>query len=190
MKKHIYFWAFAILVVVLFKSMLLNKFPIDNEATRNFVNNPEVSSDEMHKFLQVWPKYINNDVSKLAVFQVSFKDDLPSKSLNKKVINWLDSKDWNTDRFFYVEQRLRAIVQTIENKKHVADMQKILQTQLATEKNPSVIESIQQNLASQVQGFNVERISPEEQDMVEQNLDVIKGILDGSKRYSEFKSQP
>ncbi len=183
MKKYVYFWVFAIIAVIFCKS------PIFNYAARHEVTSsrtsfePEISYDEMNSFLRLWPKYLQSNVVQLAVYQVSLADGKPSKVLHPKVVRWLEHRGWNADRFFYVQQRLVSIVQTLDHEELIGGMIKTWQQQLETENNQSAAQNLRQSIDAQVQTLNVERISEDELNMAAPFREDIRNILEGKAAY-------
>lgn len=186
MKKHIYFWIFAVAAVIFFKSPLLNYSVVNEDKSREANERIEIDAGEMDSFLKVWPKYLHSNVASLSAYQVSFANGRPSKTLHPKVIKWLNKRGWNADRFFYVEQRLRAIIKTVEHERHIIGMMKTLEGQLQNESNPSTAQSMKQAIDAQMQSLNVERISRQELDMAEPHAEEIKAVLDGKVEYRRF----
>lgn len=134
-----------------------------------------VTPEEMNAFLPTWSKYAHDKISKNNFHQISLSDKAASQKLEK----WLYKRGWEVDRFFYVEQRLAAIIKSIYLQKHSEDTIKILREQLKTETNPQIINNIENLIASQKQISNVEGVSAAEIAMVSPRLEEIEQILEG-----------
>lgn len=134
-----------------------------------------VTPEEMEAFLPVWSKYAHSKISKNNFRQISLSDKTASKKLEK----WLYKRGWQVERFFYVEQRLSAIIKSIYLQKHSADTIKILSEQLKSETNPQIANNIKKLIASQEQISNVEGVSAAEMSMVSPKLEEVEQILEG-----------
>ena len=87
------------------------------------------------------------------------------------------------DRFFYVQQRLVSIVQTLDHEELIGGMIKTWQQQLETENNQSAAQNLRQSIDAQVQTLNVERISEDELNMAAPFREDIRNILEGKAAY-------
>lgn len=134
-----------------------------------------ITPEEMEAFLPTWSKYAHSKISKNNFRQISLSDKTASKKLEK----WLYKRGWKVDRFFYVEQRLAAIIKSIYLQKHSEDTIKIFREQLKTETNPQIADNIQKMIASQEQISNIEGVSAAEIAMVSPRLEEIERILEG-----------
>lgn len=145
-----------------------------------------VSHNEMNNFLLVWSKYLRSDASKIGARQLSLTTGLASEKFPIKTINWLAKEGWNADRFFYVEQRMKAIVKSAFLQEHIKSTINTLQSQ-ASGSADSYGRNAQQMIDEQRQRLNVEKISQDELNMVTPNLILISDILDGTKLYQYVK---
>lgn len=155
----------AKILIALLLILLIVKCIFSEKTAEDF---PEsVNQEELGKFLQTWSEYLDSEISN-DISQLS----LSSEKIPATTVKWLEKRDWNAERFFYVEQRIKAIVRTAQLRDHSQKMIKILQPQSG---NPHVNELIEM----QKQNFNLEKVTEEEIDLVNDNLGYINEILEG-----------
>lgn len=138
-----------------------------------------VSPEEMDAFLQVWSEYMHDKISRQSSRQISLSTKEPSSEL----VKWLNKRGWDVERFFFVEQRLASVVKSAFLKKHSVDTIKVLEIQLAAEKDPQIRANIENVIKSQQQLMNVEKVSDGEINMVLPDLNNISEILEGKAVY-------
>lgn len=144
-----------------------------------------ISHNEMNNFLNVWSKYLQNDVSKIGARQLSLTTGSASEKFPIQTINWLTKEGWNADRFFYVEQRMKAIVKSAFLQEHIRSTISMLESQAS--ESGVYGQNAQRMIDEQKQRINVEKISKDEINMVTPNLVLISDILDGTKPYQYVK---
>ena len=137
-----------------------------------------ITPKELGHFLETWVEYTQSDVRELEQHQ-SLSAGLPSKTAPKRFQSWIKKRDWDVDRFFYVEQRLQMVLKMAIIREQSNQMIEGLQTRLKNSSNAessSVKKLIDQKNDSQK--INVEHISDEEIKMVIPHIAVIKKILE------------
>lgn len=144
-----------------------------------------ISHNEMNDFLRVWSKYLQNDVSKIGAKQISLTMGTASEKFPLQTINWLAAQGWNADRFFFVEQRMKAIVKSAFLQNHIKSTIHVLETQMGAQGVDGA--TVKRMIEEQKQRINVEKISSDEIKMVTPNLVLISDILDGNKPYQYVK---
>lgn len=72
------------------------------------INQP-LTPEELNAFLDVWGQLMESDL-KDAAGQLSLSSQ---KSYSGILTEWLEDKGWNTNRFFYDEQRLREVIKCV-----------------------------------------------------------------------------
>ena len=177
-----------ILFTLLFIFILIKSLSTSNDASAVPVFDPVVNEDEMHHFFRVWSEYLQSDVQNFAKDKVSLKNGKPSEVLPKKVILWLEERGFDADRFFYVEDRLNAVVKTALVDYHIEKMTEILQYEKSKTKakDKDTRLSIDRMLEVQERNKNIEKVTPSEISMVNQNLPLIEDILSGKTFYMTF----
>lgn len=153
----------------------------------------EISQEELMSFLPVWSDYMDRHISELGKRPVSLASGAPEDNLSNEAKEWLLRRLWYPNRFFYVEQRLRTILKTIEYQaqsenliKELSRQYAALQAQQAQNSNPdsnlsSLMNSIENMIKEQKAKENVEKISPEEIKLVLPLRTVIKDALSKSQ---------
>lgn len=66
----------------------------------------KIDAAELNAFLNLWSRMMQGPL-KDHVGQVSLAS---GKSYPRELVKWLDAQNWNTERFFYDEQRLHELV--------------------------------------------------------------------------------
>lgn len=138
---------------------------------------PEISAAELRAFLKTWHKYQEDGMDKVGYRQFSMTAQNSAAKVNPRVARWLDRKGWNPDRFFYVEQRLLAILATIRRDEKIAHNNQMIKERLKTMKDKNLAAALQRLAANEAKKINVEQISPAERHMVETQMDDIMAIL-------------
>lgn len=137
-----------------------------------------LTREEINSFMRVWGDYKYSWVSKIGIQQVSFTT---SRRASKKVPYvtraWLYRKGWDVDRFFYVEERLKAIVITLEAEDRANKTAELLEKQYEVETNPLSKENIRKLIDYQKNLLNIERVTRAERDMVRPYLKDISELL-------------
>lgn len=185
MKKFFLIFLALVITIYVIRSPLMNGSAIKKIALNPADFSSVISHNQMNDFLKVWAEYLKDDVSKIGSRQLSLMVGKASEKFPLKTINWLTARGWDADRFFYVEQRMKAIVKSAFLQDHIKSTIKVLQTQMSGQGVDAV--TVERMIDSQKQRINVEKISPEEIEMVTPNLVLISDILDGSKPYQDVK---
>lgn len=185
--KKLFVIFFGLLVIIYFVRSPYKKADTYSIERPVYGSGELVSIVEMNNFLEVWAEYLQSDISDIGSRQLSLTMGKASEKFPLEMISWLAKRGWNADRFFYVEQRLKAIVKSAFLQEHIRSTIAILEKQADAERNPQVADNIRRLIAAQKQRINVEKISPEELAMVMPNLVLISDILDGTKPYRYVK---
>lgn len=155
----------------------------------------EISRDEINSFLYIWSDYLSQNISPVGR-NVSFDNVQPEERLSPAAREWLINQGWKPARFFYVQQRLRTILQTLKNTETVENTIAGLRRQLADiqaarpegDKNAdsavlSLQKNIQEMISMQEARINIEQISAGELEAVRPYRQVYEAILDGRRTY-------
>ena len=158
----------------------------------------EVSGDEINGFLYVWSDYVQQNISHVGRKPVSLDSGKPEDNLSETARQWLIEHGWKPSRFFYVQQRLRAILQTLKTADEAENTIASLRGQLAdarkrhsddNQQGPdpvvmSLEKTINDMIAAQEARINIEQISTGELDAVRPYRKIYEAILDGRRTYS------
>lgn len=155
--------------------------PVEEEKEEVVEISPDiVQFDEMKAFLTVWSEYIYSGTSRKMSLQLSLSD----KKIPSELKKWLKKQGWDdAERFFYVEQRLAAVVKSVYLQKHSQSTIKVLEKQLQEEENQQIADNIRKVIADQKKMAAVENVSQQEIEMVAPNVDKIHEILEGKVVY-------
>lgn len=149
----------------------------------------EVGKEELMAFLPVWSDYVQQNISELGQKPVSLESGRPEDNLSPKAQEWLLRRGWHPRRFFYVEQRLRAALKTLQCRRHGAEVVKSLQDQLddlreqqslTMQPDPRIMSlenSIENMIREQQARADIEKISPAELELVEPLQPVLREVL-------------
>lgn len=156
----------------------------------------EINSEELKEFLPVWSDYVQHNISDMGRQAVSLSSGRPEDNLSPQATEWLLRRKWRPQRFFYVEQRLRVILKTLAYRRQSENMIDSLNRQLAELQkkqsetnifNPqiaSLSNSIENLIREQKARINVEKITPEELELVKPLQVVLREVLDGQQSYA------
>lgn len=138
----------------------------------------EIDKEELMSFLPVWSDYVQQNISDVGRQAVSLSSGKPEDNLSKQAAEWLLRRNWRPARFFYVEQRLRVILKTIEYRQQSEKMIQSLTRQLSdlqrkqAETNnfnsqiASLSNSIENLIREQQSRVNIEKVTPQELELV------------------------
>lgn len=192
-KKQISFTKIIIAFLLLWSGVkVYNYYEAQNAINYALIPNPtskEISEQELMAFLPVWSDYMQQNISELGKRPVSLASGAPEDNLSDEAKEWLLRRLWYPKRFFYVEQRLRAILKTIDQQEQsnalIADLSrqyKELSAQQAQNPTPdpsleSLMSGIQNMIHLQQQKQNVEKISDAEIKLITPMKSVVKDAL-------------
>ena len=142
-----------------------------------------ITYPETVSFLQLWSEFMQKDISRYGLLQISLTNTIPSEGFSPQLVRWLKNEGWDADRFFYVEQRLKAAVKTAYLKENLKTNRNILQHMSKHGPDKINYENMLEIVESQEQQLNVEKVRPEELILVSQDLYTIKDVLDGKVVY-------
>lgn len=139
-------------------------------------NAEQISAEEVRAFLKTLLKYREK------------KQDLPAEELSYSlsqsfvqtepgVTAWLKRHGWNADRFFYIANRIRLIINTIHKDKILKEQQDLMREGIQVSEDASLTETLKREVDMQEQKFNIEKISVQERNLIEPQMDVLSEIL-------------
>lgn len=170
--------AAAVILIPLLSHCLFKEKPAAAPQPKiNVVVVKEISAPELDSFLALWPAYVREGIADLGYSQISLSMATSVKDMNKKAAAWFAEKNWDIDRFYYIEQRLRTILKTIEVDKQISDNIEGLKTQLQISGGEQLSGMIEGLIAEQQQRLNIEKISRPELEMVKRRQQEILRIL-------------
>ena len=126
----------------------------------------EITYNELNDFLDVWERMIHS----------SFGENFKSSSLKskqpypKELQKWLRLQHWDIKRFFYVEQRIKDLMEYVEVRNQLRDNTKIIKSSQIN------LNEMKENLKKRL---DMNPYSEEELDLIESALYQITEILAG-----------
>ncbi len=81
-------------------------------ATKQHTYTSEITKSELNEFMKLWPQF--KDLGLAEDLVVSYKVEKPSKFVDWKSKVWFVYNRWDVDRFFYVQERANALLQTLK----------------------------------------------------------------------------
>ena len=192
-KKKISFTKIIIVLLALWGGIkLYDGYQAKNTINYALIPNPtskEISESELKAFLPVWADYMQQNISELGKRPVSLASGAPEDNLSDEAKEWLLRRLWYPKRFFYVEQRLRAILKTLDQQEQsnalIADLSKqyeelsVQQAQnvIPDPKLTSQMSGIENMIHQQQQQQNVEQISDAELNLIAPMKAAVKDTL-------------
>lgn len=192
-KKKISFTKIIIILLALWGGIkLYDGYQAKNAINYALIPNPtskEISESELQAFLPVWADYMQQNISELGKRPVSLASGAPEDNLSDEAKEWLLRRLWYPKRFFYVEQRLRAILKTLDQQEQsnalIADLSKqyeelsVQQAQnvIPDPKLTSQMSGIENMIHQQQQQQNVEQISDAELNLIAPMKAAVKDTL-------------
>ncbi|MBO4285651.1 MAG: hypothetical protein J5895_05435 [Alphaproteobacteria bacterium] len=174
MKKRI------VLFFVLILLLWLISCPIIDVARTKNCPLPEtkqaISENETDMFLEHFREYVARGLNKEVPEEFYTDEHRPHERLPFFVRAWFNKKCIAPERFYYVEQRLRAIVKIMDAKENFERLQKHFKEQDAFEgRREEAHDSAFENL--QKEALNTEFISNEEFELVKKREAKIRALL-------------
>lgn len=184
MRKFLLLFSIVALIVLLVNKPLILEEEITFRSVKSsaapvedVVGEP-ISEREINSFLAVWPKFANSWVSRIGANYLSLTTtDNPEKKMPYITRIWINRQGWEVNRFFYVEQRLKAIVASLKAEDRANDTIKVLESQLGVQTNPSAVEGIRRLINAQKDLMNIEKVTQAERNSVRPHLNEIADLL-------------
>lgn len=192
-KKKISLVKIGIIFLLLWSGVKLYNFYEEKNAINYAIipnrTSQEITQEELLSFLPVWSDYTEQNISELGQKPISLVSGNPEDNLSPQAKEWLLRRLWYPKRFFYVEQRLRVILHTLEHQKASQTLIQDLSTQLINlqmqqaqnvvpdPQLASQISSIENMIQEQTQKQNIEQITPQELELIRPLQAVIKETL-------------
>ncbi len=154
--------------------------PVDVEKLNPQRSSEEVTFEEMTSFLETWSQYLQSDAAKNAV-SLSLSTKTADESISPGIKRWLAGRGWTPGRFFYVEQRLKSVVDAALLKRHLEANRQMLAS--LGGKSSGSYGNLAGIIADQERRLEGIQATPEEIAMVMPNLDTIDEILKGQAVY-------
>ncbi len=97
--------------------------------------------------------------------------------LNPFMSRWLERSGWSAERYFYVGARLKIIKDTIYRDKEIKKLQALMLDGISVANNADLQRTLRNLAKEQEQALNIEKISQEEREMVEPEIETIQKLL-------------
>lgn len=188
-KRYVILFLAAVLIMKVLNFRLVDYTTPDFKKQCAPMQTEEFLTDyELKAFLLVWSEYVRSGEKKAASDKISLLPGDIDESLPLNVKIWLSRRCWEGGRFFYVEQRLQAIINTVRLKKHTEGVKNVLSDLLQTETNEAKINDYENMIAMQDKIANIENVSDDEIALVRGHEDEFSDILSGKIPY-KYKNQ-
>ncbi len=173
-KRYIVLFLAFLLILRVLSCNIVSQSPKENKPRCKPMNNEkEISIQETNEFLKLWAEYVEKGYNKKVSDKISLMDGGLEEHLPLSVKLWFNGKCWTAERFYYIEDRLRASIQTLYLKRHSASILAILNERMSggdTSEYQNFID-MQNKIA------NIENISEKELDYVQMREAEIVNIL-------------
>ena len=125
-----------------------------------------INVEELNAFLQLWSQIMQGPLKEY-IGQVSLNS---SSQYPKEIREWLEIQNWNVERFFYDEQRIREVLSCI-----------VLQNNMEGNKNLSRISgnNMKKIINRQKEELQDCKYSQEELSLIKDNMYTITEVLSG-----------
>lgn len=138
-----------------------------------------ISQNELRAFLKTWHRYRQEGMDKLGFTELSLVTNSSPAQANPDLARWLERKGWDADRFFYIEERIRAIISTIKRDEQIAKNQKLMLQQAKAGGSSELSTALLKNAEAQNQKINIEKITSAERAMIKPQMQDIISLLKG-----------
>lgn len=153
----------------------LIRYPSDN-GNEKFYTAP-ITEDEVQAFLPVWKKFRKKYTDVIGASEVSFSNKSTTEAMPGSISFWLRRKNFEPNRFFFIEQKIYDIAHRIYLQKHSKDVVALLQKSLEKEQSKSSKENIQNIIKTQENVLSLNNINPDELAIVQKHYTEIMDIL-------------
>ena len=136
----------------------------------------EISANEIDTFLTLWQEYVAKGYDKKVSNQISLMEGNLEDNLPISLKLWFNNKCITAKRFYYIEERLKASLQTVYLKRHSASIIAILNEKLKDAKDGTE-GAYKQMIEEQSKIANIENISDNEIKIVEMREAEIVKVL-------------
>lgn len=126
----------------------------------------ELSSAEIDNFLTLWKEYVKEGYDKKVSNKISLMDGNLEDNLPLSLKLWFNNNCITAKRFYYIEERLRASLQTIYLKRHSSSIIAVLNEKMKDAEDGAK-EAYVQMIEEQNKIANIENISDNEIKIVE-----------------------
>lgn len=137
----------------------------------------EISKKEANVFLSQWNEYVSKGYIDKVPEDFLHDTTKPTDRLPFIVKLWFDKNCINPHRFYYVEQRLRAILKAYDLQKHGQAVIDILRTQIRSDMSQEEKKWYEGLIEEQKHLAKVEGVSMDELQIVSDRAEQIKEIL-------------
>ncbi len=165
-KQIILILAFLLVLKVLSCRLVDYDTPIYDSKCQPMSTLVVINEQELNSFLKLWQEYMNKGLYKDVPDKVSLLSENFTAKLPVRVNVWLNKNCWTAERFYYVEQRLQAILRTIYLKQHADEVKKVLSEQMEQEKDEDRIATYQDMINKQDEIANIENVTDAEINLV------------------------
>lgn len=136
-----------------------------------------ITESELKSFLSLWREFYAKYGEETYFTEVSLIQKLPSEILPINMKLWLRFKGWDTNRFFYFEQRLREILDNINMKRHAKDVISVMNDSLKNENDKAMRENIKSVIATQQNILDNQTTNAEETALVEKYMNDVINVI-------------
>ncbi len=181
--------AFLLLVKVLSCRLVDYDFADVKESCKPMADTVEISAAEVERFLPLWAEYMSNGLNTDVSDKISLLSGDLETALPWKVSFWLQQHCWTATRFYYVEQRLRAIIRTLYLQEHTRAVKAILSEQMEREDDDARKAAYQNMIDMQDKIAGIEAVSDNELLIVHNRVQLIDDVLNGKAIYKKNEDQ-
>lgn len=136
-----------------------------------------ITEGELEKFLPLWREYMQNGLDKEVPDKVSLLSENFAEKLPVRVQVWFNKNCWTAERFYYVEQRLQAVLRTLYLQQHTNEVKKVLSEQIKRETDETRIATYQDMINMQDKIANVENVTNQEVELVTKLRPQIESVI-------------
>lgn len=140
-----------------------------------------VTDNEVEAFLPLWQEYIKSGMSKEVSDKISLISGDFAEKLPLRIQVWLNKHCWTPERFFYVEQRLQAILRTLYLQQHTSAVKQVLTEQMENETDEDKVKMYQDMIVIQDKISGIEGVTSSEISLVQKRQKQIENILNSGK---------
>ena len=168
--RFVMFWVLAILLIIFIMHIRVVDYAWNRAARaieqKRVEYKVEISSEELDDFIKLYPKLKNFNIGN-DDRSINIEEGFSLKKMMTSV--WLFYAKWDSQRFYYVKDRILSVMQTLETQHY---SQAVINVLSAKKDKAS-----QEMIKLQQERLNAEKIDPKEADLIRSKENELKELL-------------
>lgn len=131
-----------------------------------------ITIDELNAFLSVWSEFMHKDIAGYSSQQLSLSRHDAESGFPPQLVRWLKRQGWGAERFFYNEQKIRALINAASLEENLNANRQLLKKMEDNDNLKSIVRSQEEQL-------KLIKVNKQELELIKANLYQVSQILEG-----------